>query len=63
MKIGVPWSLTDLGNRSEARRGQSFTVFKRIVVPFAQESGELCTGQVILRSILPKSDRLLAAFR
>jgi hypothetical protein len=75
-------SLSDLGNRSEAGRGQilrafalrrnaclpRFTMFKRIVVLFAQESGEIrpegsplggCTGQVILQPILPKSDRLL----
>ena len=38
---------------------QIFTIFKRIVVLFVQESGEICTGQVILQPILLKSDRLL----
>ena len=36
------------------------TVFKAMVVPLALESGELCTGQVILQPISLKSDRLLA---
>ena len=31
-----------------------------MVVPLALESGELCTGQVILQPISLKSDRLLA---
>ena len=30
-----------------------------MVVPLALESGELCTGQVILQPISLKSDRLL----
>ena len=54
-------SLSDLKNRSEkcAGRGQIFTLFKPMVVPLAQESGEICTGQVILQPISFKPDRLL----
>ena len=35
-------------------------LFKPMVVPLAMESGEICTGQVILQPISLKSDRLLA---
>jgi hypothetical protein len=31
-----------------------------MVVPLAQKSGEICTGQVILQPIPLKTDRLLA---
>ncbi len=39
------------------------TIFKPIVVPLAQKSGEICTGQFILQPILLKSDRLLNRYR
>ena len=35
------------------------TIFKPMVVPLAQKSGEICTGQFILQPIPLKSDRLL----
>ena len=36
-------------------------LFKPMVVPLAMESGEICTGQVILQPISLKSDRLLSS--
>ena len=35
------------------------TVFKPMVVPLAKETGEICTGQVILQPISLKPDWLL----
>ncbi len=36
------------------------TIFKPMVVPLAQRSGKICTGQIILQPISLESDRLLA---